>query len=182
MIAIDLARLIQLTPKPVVDRARSCISRVLYNRVRDSDDAGFKYLEVILRSRCQDSDHSYLTVVRFDRFGVIKNPVHHPTWVRCSCPYFLYYVEVALSRHGSTSVYYSNGMYPMIRNPKLRPYMCKHLISSVNPAVHTLQQEMRAEQKKTEGLGAKIRKLPGMLKRLLRRGRDSEERPGSDII
>jgi hypothetical protein len=169
MIASDLTRLLQLTPRAVIERSRKCTAQTLHNRIQSGDD-GHNYLEVITKAHCSESEHSYLTVFRFDRFGEIKSAVHHPTWVRCSCPYFLYYVEVALTRHGSSSVYYSNGRYPMIRNPKLRPYLCKHLIAATNPAVHVLLREM-ADLKKKEKAPTKVkRKISDLLKNLLKRG------------
>lgn len=44
-----------------------------------------------------------------------------------NCPYWLYFCEVAVAATGSTSVIYSNGAAPKIRNPSGRAYLCKHL-------------------------------------------------------
>lgn len=48
-------------------------------------------------------------------------------WGRCSCQYFCFTNEVALTRVGSSSVRYSNGDPPVVRNPGGVPFFCKHL-------------------------------------------------------
>lgn len=48
-------------------------------------------------------------------------------WGRCSCQYFCFTNEVALTRVGSSSVRYSNGAPPVVRNPAGVPFFCKHL-------------------------------------------------------
>ena len=50
-------------------------------------------------------------------------------WVSCSCPYFLFHCEVALSGNDSSSVVYSNGAKPSITNPLLLPVICKHIVA-----------------------------------------------------
>ncbi len=52
------------------------------------------------------------------------------SWVHCSCEYFLYYNEVALAARGSSEVMTSNGALPKIRNPRMKPYLCKHLLAA----------------------------------------------------
>jgi hypothetical protein len=48
-------------------------------------------------------------------------------WVWCDCPFFTYYLEVADAADGSSDVINSNGQPPRIRNPRMVPYLCKHL-------------------------------------------------------
>lgn len=66
------------------------------------------------------------------RDGVIKP--QNRAWVHCSCPYFLYYNEVALAARGSSDVMTSNGALPNIRNPRMKPYLCKHLFAATRIA------------------------------------------------
>jgi hypothetical protein len=60
---------------------------------------------------------------------------NHPAWVHCDCPYFQYYVEVANAARRSSSVITSNGHYPKIRNPRMKPYLCKHLVKAFRRAL-----------------------------------------------
>lgn len=58
-------------------------------------------------------------------------------WCRCTCPYWKYYVEVAVMTKGSTDVkfakavprktYKYSGLYAKKLNPRNNPYLCKHL-------------------------------------------------------
>ena len=49
-------------------------------------------------------------------------------WVTCSCPYWRYHCEVSVAARGSSNVLISNGQFPKIRNPRMKPYLCKHLL------------------------------------------------------
>jgi hypothetical protein len=51
--------------------------------------------------------------------------------VGCSCPFFTFFAEVALAKHGAADVFFSNGDPPVVRNPKERPLLCKHLVKLV---------------------------------------------------
>ena len=48
--------------------------------------------------------------------------------VGCSCPFFTFYSEYALAKHGAADIQFSNGEPPVDRNPKERPFACKHVI------------------------------------------------------
>lgn len=48
--------------------------------------------------------------------------------VRCSCDYFTFNCEVALTKRGASSIKQSNGEKPVVRNPKMVPTPCKHLL------------------------------------------------------
>lgn len=48
--------------------------------------------------------------------------------VSCSCGDFTYRAEVALHRKGAADIEYSNGAPPIITNPRLRAFGCKHLV------------------------------------------------------
>ena len=51
-----------------------------------------------------------------------------PMWCQCSCQYFCFFCEVALTKHGSSKVKFSNGASPVYTNPRLRPCACKHIL------------------------------------------------------
>lgn len=52
-------------------------------------------------------------------------------WCTCSCEYFTYNLEVALSLKGSSSLLNSNGKLPNIKNPRYIPYVCKHIAAAI---------------------------------------------------
>ena len=64
----------------------------------------------------------YLTEIHtLDKKGHIE--------LSCSCPDFLFRHEVALFDKDAAQVEYSNGDYPKITNPLLKPTCCKHCLS-----------------------------------------------------
>jgi hypothetical protein len=90
------------------------------------------YNEVRYYSACTDGKR--ISYIRF--YGPPKPET--PVWVWCSCPHFLFTLEVALARYNSSSIKQSNGQLPRVRNPTMFPYLCKHL---VNAAKYALQQK-----------------------------------------
>lgn len=47
--------------------------------------------------------------------------------VACSCGFHLFFTEVSLAYHGAADIIYSNGAYPIARNPQLKLWTCKHV-------------------------------------------------------
>ena len=66
-------------------------------------------------------------------------------WVFCSCPYFTYNLEVALTRQNSSSIKFSNGQLPRERNARMIPHLCKHLVLAARLALQ--QTEDLADQR-----------------------------------
>lgn len=51
--------------------------------------------------------------------------------VSCSCFDFLFVDEVALFKKANADIFFSNGEDPVIKNPKMKPQFCKHLVKLV---------------------------------------------------
>jgi len=49
----------------------------------------------------------------------------------CDCEDFLYRMEVANHKKDASDIKYSNGKDPIIRNPQMRPGLCKHLLGTL---------------------------------------------------
>lgn len=60
-------------------------------------------------------------------------------WASCTCPYWLYHVETALSKSGSTDILFSNGKLPKITNPRMVRHCCKHVASCLQRGVFMLE-------------------------------------------
>lgn len=58
-----------------------------------------------------------------------------PVWVNCTCPAFRYYSEVALTRKNSSDIIESDGSTPTQNNPRMEPYICKHLYATAKVAM-----------------------------------------------
>jgi hypothetical protein len=47
--------------------------------------------------------------------------------VSCTCDFHKYYLEYALTKEGASWIKFSNGEFPIVRNPKLKKTICKHM-------------------------------------------------------
>lgn len=160
---LTLSQLVKLTPSPIRERANSQCRAVRKQYDVGSRD-GFRrvyrkdkefYNEFRFYSVCEDGKrHSY---IRF--YGPPK--ADSDVWVWCSCPYFTYTLEVVLAKFNSSTIRLSNGMLPQVRNPKMIPHLCKHLIRA---SVEAVKQRKDLAAKRVDELKkqkkAAVNKLP----------------------
>lgn len=69
-------------------------------------------------------------------------------YVSCSCPYFTYFCEYAVTKAGSSTIEYSNGKRPVVRNKNMVPILCKHLVASSKFVVPAIQKWAKTKEKK----------------------------------
>ena len=130
------------TPTAVKKRSALCNIREVrsgkYKKIGNS-----LVYEIIYAVRCLDGTRNvtlrYISPEKFGRsFGkglVLAYPDDNmEVWVSCTCPYHKFYVEVALAKHKSSSIIFSNGKDPKIKNSKLVPFCCKHVLKSLDTA------------------------------------------------
>jgi hypothetical protein len=115
---LPLYDLMRRTPKAIQERALKCRTKI--RRLVDKEGMRGPYREWTFYSWHYDGTR-YMKVRLFPKKRV---------WVQCSCPHFLYNLEYALARRKASTITYSNGMYPHLTNPKLVPFLCKHLFSA----------------------------------------------------
>lgn len=127
---LQLRSLIQATPSDIVDGSRKVSSRII-KAIVDADEEG-EHKKVIVEAR--GSSKPYNLVFKFYDLSK-KNLANSRVYVHCNCPYFIYYLEVAVAARGSSSVINSNGQYPRVRNSDMRPYLCKHLLQASKGAM-----------------------------------------------
>jgi|APGre2960657505_1045072.scaffolds.fasta_scaffold01006_13 hypothetical protein len=122
--------LIKLTPQKV--RYRASYPKILY--LDDKVDKSGEYRTIFAKLGLGNEESTGdVYTLNLRCHGTKKNPTDFIlvpdslVWLHCSCPYFTYYLETVLQLHGSSQIYNSNGNLPKITNPRLRPYLCKHL-------------------------------------------------------
>lgn len=162
---LTLSQLAKNTPRPVKGRAKICAHQL----VKEHQTKGqLKYLEHQYKVQCTDGP--WKTTIRFypgeNEVWPSANQAS-TVWVSCSCPYWLFYCEVATARTGSSSVIYSNGDLPIVRNPTMVPYLCKHLVTATKylrraPLQRHVQEQMELleQPKRRRGPGRKPVKGP----------------------
>lgn len=124
-----LSQMARSTPAKIVRNATGVkVSRI--KAFIDSDENG-KFKVVRATTRANDGPR-HITVRLYGKMnGVGQMKVQNKAWVHCDCPYWRYHCEVAVAARGSTSVLTSTGKYPKIRNPRMTPHLCKHLLRAV---------------------------------------------------
>ena len=145
-----LQDLLAVTPGEILDRARSQCRPLRAQYAIGSKEGWSRsrakfptyYNEQRMYTVCTDGKrYSY---IRF--YG--KPDVKTPVWVWCSCPYFKYYLEVALSYRNGTSIKTDGGPTgrrpvrnapPNVRNPHQDLYLCKHLVVAAEVGVKQTQ-------------------------------------------
>jgi len=83
-----------------------------------------------------------------------------PVWVSCSCNYFRYVCEWALSRYGSSDIIYSNGQPARFTNPRGIGTLCKHLYAVLPVAIASWDGEAPEEKAVEEPEVEEIPQVP----------------------
>lgn len=155
---LSLYQLMTQTPNAVRARAASQCSGTL--TVKDQSFAdrlrgrkGTQFRELRWGVSCSTGIRQ--CVVRFYSGGKVEKS--SIVWVTCSCPYWCYYCEVAVSATGSSAVMISDGSAPKIRNPAMRPYLCKHLYKIATDGVKALKETGAPESFFYEEVGPRQR-------------------------
>jgi len=134
---LNLHTLMRATPTNIASNA-SHVNVLKKNAWVEKDDKGeHKVFTAEMLSVGPDKKPRNVTIKLYGTrtaSGRMKRKTKHPAWVHCDCEYFLYYCEVAVTARGSSSVITSNGNFPKIRNPRMRPYLCKHLLRATREA------------------------------------------------
>ncbi len=139
---LTLKRLMDNTPRPVQDRAKLTNAQVIHSEIVGRSS---KYgVHVVVRCDSNTEETHYDTVVEFFPPPITqkeyeKPTLNTPTFVKCSCPFFLFHCEYALTRSGNSEIDYSNGKRPVIKNPNQTPYLCKHLFKAAPAALRMSQ-------------------------------------------
>jgi hypothetical protein len=145
---LTLRTLVRNTPRPIAIRAlmqcRTNITRALITE----DDFGNRVREVAGLVRATDGD----------RFAIImfyepdkKDLAASKIWTHCSCPFYTYHLEVVNSLRKSSDIINSNGELPVVRNPRMIPYLCKHLLALAKLAITVKVRDTTVKKPKAQG-------------------------------
>jgi hypothetical protein len=135
---LTLKNLIEMTP-PEIQRRGKTVSMAVKSSVLDEDDNGV-FKKVIVKALATTIPR----IITFKLYQVKgkKFTINSPTWVHCSCENYLYQWEVSNTARGSSSVINSNGAMPRIKNPRLRPGLCKHSYAAALAALKSITKDV----------------------------------------
>ena len=109
------------TPKIIIQRAKEFIK---IEKVRWGHFKTKRRVFTAVQTFTLDNGNEHVQEIR------ITNPNKY--WVSCDCGNFKYVWEFALTKHGASSIKYSNGQPATKTNPKNIPGVCKHLYKLLN--------------------------------------------------
>lgn len=121
-----LNQIFRLTPKNIREHAKSVSSNVIRSYYHIDNEIVYRKMNIWSRDPQGSGKAHYVTI---KLYGLHQDILKDHVWASCDCEFFLYTVEVALAAQYSSSVIYSNGAYPIIRNPQLKGYACKHIFA-----------------------------------------------------
>ena len=145
---LKMKTLIRLTPNKVRLRSRPLrmywrkkgVDR--YDKRRNSDYRLYKMHSKPPRSNKTQQIFTQWVRVYPQTGSGRRSVTSQRVWVRCSCEFFMYNCEFALTQRGCASIRYSNGRPARITNPGNVPYLCKHLYKMM---ANVIRQEQRLE-------------------------------------
>ena len=91
------------------------IVAITYSRKTNGKTGLDKYITYVEAQNCKT-----------DKFSETK------VLVGCSCPFHLFWSEVALTKAGASRIQFSNGEDPVVRNSKEKPWACKHTLALID--------------------------------------------------
>ncbi len=118
--------------KSIIAKARGVALH--FGKVEYVEENGIKMKKVEAMAASQDGDGNYRLLMYFTGKGPTAK-----VWASCECPYWLFHVETALSKRGSTDVIYSNGKLPKVTNPRLVSHACKHVVAALQRGAFMLE-------------------------------------------
>jgi len=163
---LTLKTLLRATPHPVRARALLQCRTTVTRAILETDEFGNRRKNVAALVRATDGDR-FCTIMFYD--PAKADLVQSRVWAACSCPYFCFNVETVNALHKSCDVINSNGELPLIRNPRMIPHFCKHLVALAKFAIVAKAKEVdktapkqghRPKPEFGEGPTAPTKKLP----------------------
>jgi len=135
--------LVRKTPNSIKKRCSSCFVKIHSSLYIDDPKEKNLYKRVLVYVRGDRAKTYHVTFKFFNVDPEKKEDLRQKEcWVHCSCPFFKYNLEVVLAKTGNSSVIKSNGDLPVVRNPNMIPYLCKHINKSYAKAINEKATEV----------------------------------------
>jgi len=129
---LTLSKIIGATPQNVKDSARE-VGVALNKAVTDGETTFYSF-----KARSKGGKDTYTPQIVLTGTDIKKTQLpRSKAWVTCTCSYFKFNCEAALTKHGSSSIIHTKGYKPKGSkrgpvNPRMIPQICKHLVKVVS--------------------------------------------------
>jgi len=158
---ISLQKLLNSTPVDVKARSRDVTAVVSAVRLGSKTSGKVKIATIVFTGKGKAATESDWWEFSIELY---PNEVHenifqkvgplNAAWVKCSCPYFHFYLKHVLWKKDSTSIqtkFDQGAMAPAtIKNPGNVAYLCKHLFAAQAAVVKRAQELAKKETRKGE--------------------------------
>ena len=136
---LPLSKMIGFTPAKIRKNANSVVGKVTKVSMVEDKKKKLTYKQVLAEAYDTNGKRrlEYRLYTKPKRAAALADDA----WVSCSCPYFLFFCEVALAKHKATDIKYSNGAAPKVTNPRRIPWLCKHLVAFSVDAVNSVPKK-----------------------------------------
>jgi hypothetical protein len=147
---ISLYKLVNTTPKEVRDRARD-VTAVINAVTMGKKMSGKVEIATIVftgKGRAKTDEQWYELSIELYPTEIHQNifskvSANNMAWVKCSCPYFHFYLKHALYTVDSTSItskFDKGALAPATqKNPSKLKYLCKHLFQAQSEVLKRAQ-------------------------------------------
>ena len=119
--------------KPSVLKSAKSVTVKFKKPVSMVDEDGDKY--TLVNALCRGDTIQREVELRF--YGPRNK--NSQCWVSCSCEFFLYHTEYALTKKGSSDIIHCNGARPKVTNKRTIAAVCKHIASCFLNGAQTLK-------------------------------------------
>jgi len=142
-VPLTAKRILDFTPGKIKARTRVCSIRIIgQGKYKNSRKLG-KVYELKYYVRCLDGNRRVtLRYVGNKKPGINRREQEDPEpnlntqlWASCGCPWHMYVCEYSLAKQSSSDIIYSNGQPPVIKNPHMIGWCCKHVVLAIQKSI-----------------------------------------------
>ncbi|GJQ44080.1 MAG: hypothetical protein JETCAE03_35780 [Ignavibacteriaceae bacterium] len=136
----NILQLFRSTPAKIKQRARNDITA---NLQTISDKGKYQYKTVTGTNGNVHKPYIIPIAPKTDKSGKVftKNPQPNSSvLVWCDCNHFRFNLEVALNKEDASRVINSNGAEPVVMNPGMKTFLCKHLTAAYQDYINRIKK------------------------------------------
>ena len=136
----NITQLFQKTPSKIKQRANNDVSA---NLKTISNKGKYQYQTVTSSNGNIHKPYIIPIASKKDKSGKIftTNPKPNSSvLVWCDCGHFRFNLEVALNKEDASRVINSNGAEPVVMNPTMKTFLCKHLTAAYRDYIDRIKK------------------------------------------
>lgn len=137
----NIIQLFKQTPKKIKLRAEGDVNAALSTI---SNKGKYQYKTVTGSNGNIHKPYIIPIAPKTDKSGKVftKDPKPNSSvLVWCDCKHFLFNLEVALNKEDASRIINSNGAEPVVMNPGMKTFLCKHLTAAYQDYINRIKKQ-----------------------------------------